>query len=231
MKRKLPSSSRTKIERTDRLREPATRRKYGSLDVTPKGLQPSPFDKGYVFRRLPMRNFKNIFAKDINVVTLGRVQSLLDAGKLDPAVAVTVETLKAAGIVKRPKDGIRLLNDGVLRTAVTFEVVGASKAAIESVEKAGGKVLLLKAGSPSEAASEKTSLRRPSLKVQKNDEIISKILARVTVSVGSKLEAKTWFDTIGIPGFDGKTAREVVIDGDGILVIDYLNAIEAGSFQ
>ncbi len=94
-------------------------------------------------RRLPKRGFTNIFAKEYNVVSLGRVQEALDAGKLDAKTAVTVEALKAAGIVKRVKDGVRLLSDGELKTAVTFEIAGASKAAKDAVEKAGGKVVVL----------------------------------------------------------------------------------------
>lgn len=94
-------------------------------------------------RRLPKRGFTNIFAKEYNVVSLGRVQQAIDAGKLDAASAVTVEALKAAGIVKRVKDGVRLVSDGELKAAVTFEIAGASKAAAEAVEKAGGKVVVL----------------------------------------------------------------------------------------
>lgn len=94
-------------------------------------------------RRLPKRGFTNIFAKDYNVVSLGRVQQAIDAGKLDAAAPVTVEALKAAGIVKRVRDGVRLLSDGELSAAVTFEIAGASKAAKEAVEKAGGKVVVL----------------------------------------------------------------------------------------
>lgn len=90
-------------------------------------------------RRLPKRGFTNIFAKDFNIVSLGRVQVALDEGKLD----AKVEALKAAGIVKRVKDGVRLLADGELKAAVTFEVAGASKTAVEAVEKAGGKVVIL----------------------------------------------------------------------------------------
>ncbi|WP_417682348.1 50S ribosomal protein L15 [Roseibium sp.] len=94
-------------------------------------------------RRLPKRGFTNIFAKEFNVVSLGRVQQAIDAGKLDASAAVTVEALKAAGIVKRVKDGVRLVSDGELKAAVTFEIAGASKAAAEAVEKAGGKVVVL----------------------------------------------------------------------------------------
>ncbi|MBA5777930.1 50S ribosomal protein L15 [Stappia sp. F7233] len=94
-------------------------------------------------RRLPKRGFTNIFAKSYNVVSLGRVQQAIEAGKLDAKAVVTAEALKAAGVVKRLKDGVRLLADGELKGAVQFEIAGASKAAIAAVEKAGGKVTIL----------------------------------------------------------------------------------------
>lgn len=94
-------------------------------------------------RRLPKRGFNNIFAKDYNEVSLERVQVAIDAGKLDAAAPVTVEALKAAGVIKRLKDGVRVLGPGELKTAVTFEVAGASKPALEAIEKAGGSVKLL----------------------------------------------------------------------------------------
>jgi len=91
-------------------------------------------------RRLPKRGFNNIFAKSFNVVSIGRVQQAIDAGKLDAKAVVTAEALKAAGVVRRLKDGVSLLADGEIKAAVTFEIAGASKAAIDAVEKAGGKV-------------------------------------------------------------------------------------------
>jgi len=93
-------------------------------------------------RRLPKRGFVNIFAKDFNIVSLGRVQQAIDAGKLDPKATVDVAALKAAGVVRRLKDGVRLLSDGELKVAVTFDVAGASRTAVVAVEKAGGKVTI-----------------------------------------------------------------------------------------
>ncbi|MFD1696918.1 50S ribosomal protein L15 [Roseibium aestuarii] len=93
-------------------------------------------------RRLPKRGFTNIFAKDYNTVSLARVQTAIDAGKLNASETVTVEALKAAGVVKRVKDGVRLVADGELKVAVSFEIAGASKTAVEAVEKAGGKVVV-----------------------------------------------------------------------------------------
>ena len=95
-----------------------------------------------VYRRLPKRGFNNIFAKSFNEVSVGRIQAAIDAGKLDAAKPVDGAALKAAGIIRREKDGIRLLSDGELKAKVTFDIAGASKAAIEKVSKAGGVVNL-----------------------------------------------------------------------------------------
>jgi large subunit ribosomal protein L15 len=97
-------------------------------------------------RRLPKRGFNNIFAKDYNVVGLDRVQAAIDAGKLPATAAVTAVALKEAGVIRRVKDGVRLLANGELKAAVKFEVEGASKPAVEAVEKAGGSVTIVGAG-------------------------------------------------------------------------------------
>jgi large subunit ribosomal protein L15 len=94
-------------------------------------------------RRLPKRGFTNIFAKNFNEVGLGRVQQAIDAGKLDAKAAVTAEALKAAGIIKRVRDGVRLLSNGELKAAVAFELAGASKTAVAAVEKAGGSMKIV----------------------------------------------------------------------------------------
>ncbi|MBV9812728.1 MAG: 50S ribosomal protein L15, partial [Acetobacteraceae bacterium] len=92
-------------------------------------------------RRLPKRGFNNkIFQKDFKVVNLGRLQQAFDAGKLKSEGTLDGAALVAAGVVRRLGDGVRLLAQGELRAAITIEVAGASKAAIEAVEKAGGKV-------------------------------------------------------------------------------------------
>lgn len=93
-----------------------------------------------VYRRLPKRGFNNLFAKSFNEVSVGRVQTAIDARKLDASKTVDSAALKAAGVIRREKDGFRLLSDGELKAKVTFDVAGASKAAIEKVTKAGGVV-------------------------------------------------------------------------------------------
>jgi large subunit ribosomal protein L15 len=94
-------------------------------------------------RRLPKRGFNNIFALDFNEVSLGRVQEAIDAGRLDAKAVVTAAVLKEAGVIRREKDGVRLLGNGELKAAVTFKIAGGSKPAIAAVEKAGGSVELL----------------------------------------------------------------------------------------
>nr|WP_312968253.1 50S ribosomal protein L15 [Brucella intermedia] len=95
-----------------------------------------------IYRRLPKRGFTNIFAKSFNVVSLGRIQAAIDAGKLDAKGVVNLDSLKAAGVIRRAKDGVRILSDGELKAKVAFEVAGASKAAVEKIEKAGGSIKL-----------------------------------------------------------------------------------------
>jgi len=98
-----------------------------------------------IYRRLPKRGFNNIFKDDFVVVSLERVQAAIDAGKLDAKSTVDAAALKAAGVIRRVKDGVRVLADGELKAKVKFEVAGASKPAVEKIEKAGGSVTLLSA--------------------------------------------------------------------------------------
>ncbi|HEX5318730.1 MAG TPA: 50S ribosomal protein L15 [Stellaceae bacterium] len=103
-------------------------------------------------RRLPKRGFTNIFRKDYVVVNLGSLQKAIDDGKLTGKDTVDGKGLVAAGILRRARDGVRLLAKGELKAAITVDVAGASKAAIAAVEKAGGKVLI--GGKPPAAAEE-----------------------------------------------------------------------------
>jgi large subunit ribosomal protein L15 len=95
-----------------------------------------------LYRRLPKRGFKNPFRKDFNAVSVARIQAAVDAKKLDPKETVTTEALVKAGVIRRAKDGVRLLGDGDIKAKLTFEIAGASKTAIDKVEKAGGSVKL-----------------------------------------------------------------------------------------
>ena len=103
-----------------------------------------------IYRRLPKRGFNNIFAKDLNIVSVGRIQAAIDAGKLDAKKTVDAAALVEAGVIRRVKDGVRVLADGELKAKVTFEVAGASKSAVDKVEKAGGSVTVLAAKAAAE---------------------------------------------------------------------------------
>jgi len=93
-----------------------------------------------IHRRLPKRGFNNIFRKAYVEVNVGRIQSAVDAGKLDNAKPIDAAALVAAGVISKAKDGVRLLAKGELSAKVDLHVAGASKAAAAIVEKAGGSV-------------------------------------------------------------------------------------------
>jgi large subunit ribosomal protein L15 len=95
-----------------------------------------------IHMRLPKRGFKKPNRLAFAEVNIGRIQSALEDGKLDAKSTITEDTLLEAGLVRRKLDGVRVLAKGEIKTGVTVEVTGASKAAIEAIEKAGGKVTL-----------------------------------------------------------------------------------------
>jgi large subunit ribosomal protein L15 len=103
-------------------------------------------------RRLPKRGFNHKpFRKVFHIVNLGRLQAAVEAGVLKSDATVDGAALVAAGILRRTGDGVRLLAKGELKAALTIEVAGASKAAVEAVEKLGGKVILPAAAKPAAA--------------------------------------------------------------------------------
>lgn len=89
------------------------------------------------------RGFNNIFAKDYAEVNLGVVQKLIESGRLDAKNPIDHQALKAAGVARGGKDGVRILGKGEIASKVTFKVAGISKAAREAVEKAGGSVEII----------------------------------------------------------------------------------------
>ena len=102
-----------------------------------------------LYRRLPKRGFKKPFAKVYNSVSLGRIQAAIDAKKLDAKDTIDAAALVKAGVIRRAKDGVRVLSVGELKAKLSFDIAGASKAAVEKIEKAGGSVKL-----PQKAATE-----------------------------------------------------------------------------
>jgi len=96
-----------------------------------------------LYRRLPKRGFNNIFRKKFVELGTGRLQIAIDAGKVDAKKEITVESLVEAGVLRRAKDGVRLLVNGELSAKVKITVAGASKGAVAMVEKAGGAVTVI----------------------------------------------------------------------------------------
>jgi large subunit ribosomal protein L15 len=118
----------------------------GKGQTARSGVRIKGFEGGQMpmHRRLPKRGFKNTsFALKLNEVNLGKVQAAIDAKLLDASATVDAAALIKAGVIRRAKDGVRLLGNGELKAKVTFEVFGASKPALEAVEKAGGSVKIL----------------------------------------------------------------------------------------
>ncbi|OYY64351.1 50S ribosomal protein L15 [Sphingomonas sp. 28-62-11] len=109
--------------------------------------------------RLPKRGFNNIFAKDYAEVNLGAIQKMIDAGKLATDATVDHAVLKAAGLARGGKDGVRLLAKGELTTKLSFTVAGASKGAIEAVEKLGGNVDVIHVVPANEKAAAKKGVK------------------------------------------------------------------------
>jgi ribosomal protein L15 len=93
---------------------------------------------------------------DYEEVSLARLQTAIDAGKLDVSAIITANELVAAGVIKKPGDGVRLLANGELTAKVDLEIAGASKNALAAVEKAGGSIKIL-AAPAQENSSEKAS--------------------------------------------------------------------------
>jgi len=109
------------------------------------GVSINGFEGGQMplYRRLPKRGFTNIFAKKFAEVNLGCLQAAIENGKLDPKNLIDGQALIKAGLVRRKWDGIRLLGKGAIKVKVTLEVSGATKTAIEAIQKLGGTIQLL----------------------------------------------------------------------------------------
>jgi len=118
----------------------------GKGQTARSGVRIKGFEGGQMplHRRLPKRGFRNVkFALRLNEVNLGTVQAAIDAGRLDATATVDAAALIKAGVLRRAKDGVRLLGMGELKSKVDFAVFGASNSARAAVEKAGGSVKIL----------------------------------------------------------------------------------------
>ncbi len=121
-----------------------------------RGVAIAGFEGGQmpVHMRLPKRGFNNPNAQRFAWTNLDRLQKAIDEKRLDAGGAITEETLIAAGLIRRKRDGVRLLAKGALTSKIMITVTGASKAAIAAVEKAGGSVTVT---APKPAPSEQSA--------------------------------------------------------------------------
>ncbi|HWH17559.1 MAG TPA: 50S ribosomal protein L15 [Allosphingosinicella sp.] len=110
--------------------------------------------------RLPKRGFNNPFARDYAEVNVGAIQKALDAGKLDSKGTVDHAALKAAGLARGGKDGVRLLGKGAITAKLAFRVAGASAGARAAVEKAGGSIEVIEVVPAAEKAAAKKGTTR-----------------------------------------------------------------------
>jgi large subunit ribosomal protein L15 len=110
--------------------------------------------------RIPKRGFNNIFAKDYAEVNVGAIQKAIDSGKLDAKGTLDHDALKAAGLARGGKDGVRLLGKGELKAKLALKVAGASKGAREAIEKAGGSIEIIERKNPAELAAAKKGKAR-----------------------------------------------------------------------
>ena len=107
-----------------------------------------------LYMRLPKRGFSKPNRKAYAVINLGLLQKFVDLGRLDAKTEITEETLVSTGIVRRKLDGIRVFAKGELSAALTLTVTGASKSAIEAVEKAGGRLTVTTPAADADASAE-----------------------------------------------------------------------------
>jgi large subunit ribosomal protein L15 len=117
----------------------------GKGQTARSGVRIKGFEGGQMplHRRLPKRGFHNIFRLDFAEVNLDRLQAAIDAKTLDAKAVINAEALVKARVLRRAKDGVRLLGRGEIKAKLNIEVHGASKSAIEAIEKAGGSVKIL----------------------------------------------------------------------------------------
>jgi large subunit ribosomal protein L15 len=117
----------------------------GKGQTARSGVRIKGFEGGQMplHRRLPKRGFNNVFALEFVEINLDRLQEAIDAKQVDTGAVINAESLVKARVLRRAKDGVRLLGRGEIKAKVNIEVHGASKSAVAAVEKAGGTVKIL----------------------------------------------------------------------------------------
>lgn len=121
-----------------------------------------------LYRRLPKRGFNKPNQRRYQELTLARLQAAIDAGKIDAGSELTEDALVAAGVVRRRRDGIRLIGGGELTAKVQINVAGATKSASAAVEKAGGSITIRRP-TVTEAEPKAKSKGKKASKADEND--------------------------------------------------------------
>ena len=114
-----------------------------------------------IHMRMPKRGFNALNPKSFAVINLDTLQKAVDRGALQPGASLDEEALVDAGVIRRARDGVRLLARGELSVPLTLEVAGASKAAVEAIEKAGGKVDVIDVVAKRRAAARAAKAEQP----------------------------------------------------------------------
>ncbi|SFL66056.1 large subunit ribosomal protein L15 [Bradyrhizobium sp. NFR13] len=117
----------------------------GKGQTARSGVRIKGFEGGQMplHRRLPKRGFNNIFRVDYAEINLDRLQDAIDAKTIDIKAVINAESLVKAGVLRRSKAGVRVLGRGEIKAKINIEVHGATKTAIEAIEKAGGSVKII----------------------------------------------------------------------------------------
>ena len=103
--------------------------------------------------RFPKRGFNNPNAKEFAEVNLWRIADAIEAGKLDAGQPIDAAALKAAGVIRREKDGVKLLGEGTLSGAVNITVYSATAGAMKAIQDAGGSITTTKKQAAEEASA------------------------------------------------------------------------------
>jgi large subunit ribosomal protein L15 len=140
--------------------------------------------------RLPKRGFNNIFAKDYAEVNLGAVQKAIDAGKLSAKGTIDHDALKAAGLARGGKDGVRLLGKGAISGKLAFKVAGVSGGARKAVEDAGGSVEVIEVVPASEKADAKKGTIRGRFKGKPEEKAKADAAAKADADAKAERKAK-----------------------------------------
>ena len=107
-----------------------------------------------IHMRMPKRGFNNPFAKKLVEVNLWRLAQAIEGGKLDAKQPVDADALQKAGVIRRARDGVRLLGQGELKTKLDIRCHSATASARKAVEAAGGKLTTVVAAAEAAASPE-----------------------------------------------------------------------------